>query len=71
MFFQEFDGFGSGLVVRLIGTVSFIANGDEHAMGHAGGLPVFKFRREDVLVETGVVAGSMGLFSRGIKTLGP
>mgnify|MGYP001410227063 CR=1 FL=1 len=68
---EKFDGLAGGLVVGLVGAVTVITHGDEHAVRHAGGLASLQLPGEDVQVQAGVVARGVGLLAGGVELLGP
>ena len=38
---EQFDGFGGGFPVRLVGSITLVLYGDEHSVGHSGGFASF------------------------------
>ena len=68
---EKLDGLAGGLVVRLVGAVTLVTHGNEHPVGHAGGLAPLQLLGEDVQVQACVVARGVGLLSGGVELLGP
>ena len=63
---QQLDRLGGGLPVRLVGTISNVIDGNEHAIRHFGRLPALQFGGELIEVQAGIVSRRVGFFARHV-----